>query len=101
MEKYQQDFLRELICLFTDLEACNLKKGMFFNPDPYVKMTLIPGKLYSQQIHHYRERRTSICNNTTNPHWKNEVPVQKIRNGSKYQCLLLVMLYIEYYIAIL
>lgn len=62
-----------MIYILSDLEACNLKKGMFFNPDPYVKMTLIPSKVYSPQVHHYQERRTSIASNTTNPHWKNQV----------------------------
>ncbi|VDI22521.1 E3 ubiquitin-protein ligase HECW2 [Mytilus galloprovincialis] len=67
------DYKKNLVrIILSDLEACNLKKGMFFNPDPYVKMTLIPSKVYSPQVHHYQERRTSIASNTTNPHWKNQ-----------------------------
>ena len=25
---------------FSDIGACNLKKGLFFNPDPYVKFRI-------------------------------------------------------------
>ncbi|XP_055959261.1 E3 ubiquitin-protein ligase HECW2 [Patella vulgata] len=59
--------------IITDLEASNLKKGMFFNPDPYVKIQALPGKLQEQKPHHMKDVRSSIQSNTTNPHWEGEV----------------------------
>ncbi|KAL8567848.1 hypothetical protein ACOMHN_058970 [Nucella lapillus] len=56
----------------SDLEACNLKKGVFFNPDPYVKLTVVPSKSYPPKAHHHRELRSSVCPSTTNPLWDNE-----------------------------
>ncbi|XP_070210809.1 E3 ubiquitin-protein ligase HECW2-like isoform X3 [Littorina saxatilis] len=56
----------------SDLEACNLKKGVFFNPDPYVKLTVVPSKSQFPQPHHHRELRSSVCPSTTNPVWDNE-----------------------------
>ncbi|XP_060064691.1 E3 ubiquitin-protein ligase HECW2-like [Ylistrum balloti] len=61
--------LNKLKLTIADVEATNLKKGMFFNPDPYIKMTIHPGKLCPSTSHHHHELRTSICPNTTNPHW--------------------------------
>lgn len=61
--------LQKLKLTIADVEAKNLKKGMFFNPDPYIKMTIHPGKLCPSTSHHHHELRTSICPNTTNPHW--------------------------------
>ncbi|XP_046367901.1 E3 ubiquitin-protein ligase HECW2-like isoform X1 [Haliotis rufescens] len=59
--------------LITDMEAANLKKGMFFNPDPYVKLLVIPGKTEEQQTHHMKEMRSSIEQNTTNPKWNGQI----------------------------
>ncbi|KAK7508593.1 hypothetical protein BaRGS_00000159 [Batillaria attramentaria] len=56
----------------SELEACNLKKGVFFNPDPYVKLTVIPSKAQPPQPHHHRELRSSVCPNSTSPMWDNE-----------------------------
>lgn len=52
-----------------------LKKGMFFNPDPYLKMSIHPGKRTGlpKFTHHGQERRTSIIANTINPVWHGEV----------------------------
>ncbi|XP_045168774.2 E3 ubiquitin-protein ligase HECW2-like isoform X2 [Mercenaria mercenaria] len=58
---------------FTDLESVNLKKGIFFNPDPYLKLCIQPGKLCHHQAHHVHELRTSIAENTTCPTWGSEV----------------------------
>uniref|UniRef100_A0A672RUG9 HECT-type E3 ubiquitin transferase n=1 Tax=Sinocyclocheilus grahami TaxID=75366 RepID=A0A672RUG9_SINGR len=54
--------------------AQGLKKGMFFNPDPYLKMSIQPGKRngFPTFTHHGQERRTSIISNTTNPVWHGE-----------------------------
>lgn len=57
------------------MEAANLKKGMFFNPDPYVKLLVIPGKTEEQQTHHMKEMRSSIEQNTTNPKWNGQVEI--------------------------
>ncbi|XP_051560867.1 E3 ubiquitin-protein ligase HECW2-like isoform X3 [Myxocyprinus asiaticus] len=58
----------------SDIRAQGLKKGMFFNPDPYLKMSIQPGKRngFPTFTHHGQERRTSIISNTTNPVWHGE-----------------------------
>lgn len=63
------------LSFFKDLRAVGLKKGMFFNPDPYLKMSIQPGKKSSFPTcaHHGQERRSTIISNTTNPIWHREV----------------------------
>ncbi|KAI4886799.1 hypothetical protein NFI96_013294 [Prochilodus magdalenae] len=58
----------------ADIQAQGLKKGMFFNPDPYLKMSIQPGKRsgFPAFTHHGQERRASIISNTTNPVWHGE-----------------------------
>ncbi|KAL3045750.1 hypothetical protein OYC64_013913 [Pagothenia borchgrevinki] len=58
----------------SDIRAVGLKKGMFFNPDPYLKMSIQPGKRSGlpKFTHHGQERRSSIIANTTNPEWHGE-----------------------------
>ncbi|KAM9363982.1 LOW QUALITY PROTEIN: E3 ubiquitin-protein ligase HECW2 [Pholidichthys leucotaenia] len=66
---------RKLISFtLTDLCATGLKKGMFFNPDPYLKMSIHPGKrnVFPIFSHHGQERRSAIIANTTNPVWHGE-----------------------------
>uniref|UniRef100_A0A8C5G3K1 HECT-type E3 ubiquitin transferase n=1 Tax=Gouania willdenowi TaxID=441366 RepID=A0A8C5G3K1_GOUWI len=66
---------RKLISFtLTDLRASGLKKGMFFNPDPYLKMSIHPGKrsVFPIFSHHGQERRSAIIPNTTNPTWHAE-----------------------------
>uniref|UniRef100_A0A672LHL7 HECT-type E3 ubiquitin transferase n=1 Tax=Sinocyclocheilus grahami TaxID=75366 RepID=A0A672LHL7_SINGR len=63
------------VCVYVaDIRAQGLKKGMFFNPDPYLKMSIHPGKRHGFPTftHHGQERRTSIISNTTNPAWHGE-----------------------------
>uniref|UniRef100_A0A8K9XBZ7 HECT-type E3 ubiquitin transferase n=1 Tax=Oncorhynchus mykiss TaxID=8022 RepID=A0A8K9XBZ7_ONCMY len=57
-----------------DIRALGLKKGMFFNPDPYLKMSIHPGKRsgFPTFTHHGQERRSAIISNTTNPVWPGE-----------------------------
>ncbi|XP_069471819.1 E3 ubiquitin-protein ligase HECW2 isoform X2 [Ambystoma mexicanum] len=58
----------------SDMRAVGLKKGMFFNPDPYLKMSIRPGKksTFPTFAHHGQERRSTIITNTTNPVWHTE-----------------------------
>uniref|UniRef100_W5MD07 HECT-type E3 ubiquitin transferase n=1 Tax=Lepisosteus oculatus TaxID=7918 RepID=W5MD07_LEPOC len=58
----------------SDIRALGLKKGMFFNPDPYLKMSIQPGKksTFPTFAHHGQERRSTIIANTTNPTWHGE-----------------------------
>ncbi|XP_072542596.1 E3 ubiquitin-protein ligase HECW2 isoform X2 [Salminus brasiliensis] len=58
----------------SDIRAVGLKKGMFFNPDPYLKMSIHPGKRsgFPTFSHHGQERRSGITTNTTNPVWHGE-----------------------------
>ncbi|KAK3543333.1 hypothetical protein QTP70_018059, partial [Hemibagrus guttatus] len=58
----------------VDIRAVGLKKGMFFNPDPYLKMSIHPGKRsgFPTLSHHGQERRSGITTNTTNPVWHGE-----------------------------
>ncbi|XP_051937937.1 E3 ubiquitin-protein ligase HECW2 [Hippocampus zosterae] len=81
---------RKLISFtLTDLRATGLKKGMFFHPDPYLKMSIHPGKrsVFPVFSHHGQERRSAIIANTVNPVW----------HGEKYTfvALLTDILYIE------
>ncbi|XP_068804349.1 E3 ubiquitin-protein ligase HECW2 isoform X2 [Struthio camelus] len=58
----------------SDIRAVGLKKGMFFNPDPYLKMSIQPSKksTFPTFAHHGQERRSTIISNTTNPIWHRE-----------------------------
>ncbi|XP_016370067.1 E3 ubiquitin-protein ligase HECW1-like [Sinocyclocheilus rhinocerous] len=58
----------------SDIEAVGLKKGMFFNPDPYLKICIQPGKhsIFPVLPHHGQEKRSGIICNTVNPVWKRE-----------------------------
>ncbi|XP_072535486.1 E3 ubiquitin-protein ligase HECW1 isoform X2 [Salminus brasiliensis] len=58
----------------SDIQAMGLKKGMFFNPDPYLKIAIQPGKhsIFPALPHHGQEKRSSIICNTINPVWKRE-----------------------------
>lgn len=58
----------------SDIRAVGLKKGMFFNPDPYLKMSIQPGKRSGlpKFTHHGQERRSTIIANTINPVWHGE-----------------------------
>ncbi|XP_041929210.1 E3 ubiquitin-protein ligase HECW2 isoform X1 [Alosa sapidissima] len=70
-----QDTTRRLVSFtLSDICAVGLKKGMFFNPDPYLKMSIRPGKrsCFPSLSHHGQERRSSIISNTTNPVWRGE-----------------------------
>ncbi|XP_062848122.1 E3 ubiquitin-protein ligase HECW1 [Trichomycterus rosablanca] len=60
-------------CL-SDIQAVGLKKGMFFNPDPYLKIAIQPGKhsIFPALPHHGQEKRSGIICNTINPVWKRE-----------------------------
>uniref|UniRef100_A0A670HVX5 HECT-type E3 ubiquitin transferase n=1 Tax=Podarcis muralis TaxID=64176 RepID=A0A670HVX5_PODMU len=70
----------EPICFNANIKLANLawavglKKGMFFNPDPYLKMSIQPGKksTFPTFAHHGQERRSTIISNTTNPVWHRE-----------------------------
>ncbi|KAK1797666.1 hypothetical protein P4O66_008037, partial [Electrophorus voltai] len=63
-----------LTMIHVDIRAVGLKKGMFFNPDPYLKMRILPGKrnIFPTFSHHGQERRSAIMTNTTNPVWHGE-----------------------------
>ncbi|KAF7708912.1 E3 ubiquitin-protein ligase HECW1 isoform X3 [Silurus meridionalis] len=66
---------RKLISFsLSDIQALGLKKGMFFNPDPYLKIAIHPGKhsIFPALPHHGQEKRSGIICNTINPDWKRE-----------------------------
>ncbi|KAJ8010514.1 hypothetical protein DPEC_G00075880 [Dallia pectoralis] len=71
-EEEEEEDSAHLACL--DIQAVGLKKGMFFNPDPYLKIAIQPGKhsLYPALPHHGQEKRSGIICNTTNPIWQRE-----------------------------
>ncbi|XP_058482090.1 E3 ubiquitin-protein ligase HECW1 [Solea solea] len=58
----------------SDLQAIGLKKGMFFNPDPYLKLSIQPGKhsIFPSLPHHGQEKRSGVVCNTVNPQWSTE-----------------------------
>uniref|UniRef100_A0A8C8BFA0 HECT-type E3 ubiquitin transferase n=1 Tax=Otus sunia TaxID=257818 RepID=A0A8C8BFA0_9STRI len=63
-----------VIYLLSDFQAFGLKKGMFFNPDPYLKISIQPGKhsIFPALPHHGQEKRSKIMCNTVNPIWQGE-----------------------------
>uniref|UniRef100_A0A3Q4MZV8 HECT-type E3 ubiquitin transferase n=1 Tax=Neolamprologus brichardi TaxID=32507 RepID=A0A3Q4MZV8_NEOBR len=89
LQSFALIFVSLVICFVADLRATGLKKGMFFNPDPYLKMSIHPGKrsVFPVFSHHGQERRSAIIANTTNPVW----------HGEKYTFVALMtdILYIE------
>ena len=48
---------------------------MFFNPDPYLKLSVQPGKhsAFPSLPHHGQDKRSAISCNTVNPQWGREV----------------------------
>uniref|UniRef100_A0A8B9N0H6 HECT-type E3 ubiquitin transferase n=1 Tax=Accipiter nisus TaxID=211598 RepID=A0A8B9N0H6_9AVES len=64
----------QVIYLLSDFQAFGLKKGMFFNPDPYLKISIQPGKhsIFPALPHHGQEKRSKIMCNTVNPIWQGE-----------------------------
>ncbi|KAJ3611014.1 hypothetical protein NHX12_021030, partial [Muraenolepis orangiensis] len=60
----------------SGIQALGLKKGMFFNPDPYLKLSVQPGKhsIFPSLPHHGQEKRSGIICNTVNPQWNREFP---------------------------
>lgn len=50
---------------------------MFFNPDPYLKLSIQPGKhsIFPSLPHHGQEKRSRVACNTVNPQWNTEVCV--------------------------
>ncbi|XP_021071203.1 E3 ubiquitin-protein ligase HECW1 isoform X2 [Mus pahari] len=74
-ETAQSQGSRRLISFsLSDFQAMGLKKGMFFNPDPYLKISIQPGKhsIFPALPHHGQERRSTIIGNTVNPIWQAE-----------------------------
>lgn len=65
----------QVIYFLSDFQAFGLKKGMFFNPDPYLKISIQPGKhsIFPALPHHGQEKRSKIMCNTVNPVWQGEV----------------------------
>lgn len=75
VETVQGQGSRRLISFsLSDFQAMGLKKGMFFNPDPYLKISIQPGKhsIFPALPHHGQERRSKIIGNTVNPIWQAE-----------------------------
>uniref|UniRef100_A0AAQ4PR28 HECT-type E3 ubiquitin transferase n=1 Tax=Gasterosteus aculeatus aculeatus TaxID=481459 RepID=A0AAQ4PR28_GASAC len=66
--------LRLINFSLSDLQAVGLKKGMFFNPDPYLKLSIQPGKhsIFPSLPHHGQEKRSAVVCNTVNPQWSSE-----------------------------
>lgn len=77
----------------SDLKAAQLRKGMFFNPDPYIKISVLPSTDMSTTVPnssqsldstldsfnsqdvlsgYAREYKTFVATNTCFPNWKNE-----------------------------
>ncbi|MBN3307378.1 HECW1 ligase, partial [Amia calva] len=74
-EVTQNQGSRRLISFsLSDFQAVGLKKGMFFNPDPYLKIAIQPGKhsIFPALPHHGQEKRSGIVCNTINPVWQRE-----------------------------
>ena len=53
-----------------------LKKGMFFNPDPYIKFSIQPGRNHNLPLsdsHYGQDQRTTIAEKTVMPSWDDQV----------------------------
>lgn len=70
-----------------------LKKGMFFNPDPYLKISIQPGKhsIFPALPHHGQERRSKIIGNTVNPIWQAEVSFMNLEEKHTLQSKIVTM----------
>lgn len=56
------------------LSAANLRcKAVGSNPDPYIKLTVIPGQQLAKLPHHSQLRVLPNCNGTIHPHWNDLV----------------------------
>lgn len=87
LSQNEEDFLTFRI---NELKAAQLRKGMFFNPDPYVKISILSNTQSSLDNHQVnqttpvssttsalpgssiREYKTYVATNTCFPNWKNE-----------------------------
>lgn len=49
---------------------------MFFQPDPYVKLRILPGESQTLLPHHGQEARSAVAENTVNPTWKRQVRLE-------------------------
>ncbi|XP_066942089.1 uncharacterized protein [Macrobrachium rosenbergii] len=56
----------------ANLSAHGLRRGMFFQPDPYVKLRILPGESQTLLPHHGQESRSCVAENTVNPTWKRQ-----------------------------
>ncbi|XP_045618685.2 LOW QUALITY PROTEIN: uncharacterized protein [Procambarus clarkii] len=69
---------RSLSCIkfihftLSNISAHGLRSGIFFQPDPYVKLRILPGESQTLLPHHGQESRSSVVENTINPSWKRQ-----------------------------
>ncbi|CAK8696244.1 unnamed protein product [Clavelina lepadiformis] len=64
----------------TGLSGYNLKRGVFFNPDPYVKLRVNPGPNCKKYAHHKQKHHTKQVEGTTNPTWKEQFYIQVLKS---------------------
>ncbi|XP_076349149.1 E3 ubiquitin-protein ligase HECW2-like isoform X1 [Tachypleus tridentatus] len=66
----QQNLTEMVKFSLTNIQAKNLKKGMFFSPDPYIKVSVQSGKEETVPMsHHGQEYRSAVVDSTVNPCW--------------------------------
>ncbi|KAG0729100.1 E3 ubiquitin-protein ligase HECW1 [Chionoecetes opilio] len=56
----------------ANFAAHGLRRGIFFQPDPYVKLRILPGESQTLLPHHGQEARSCVAENTVNPAWKRQ-----------------------------
>ncbi|KAK8377549.1 hypothetical protein O3P69_013884 [Scylla paramamosain] len=56
----------------SNFAAHGLRRGIFFQPDPYVKLRILPGESQTLLPHHGQEARSCVAENTVNPSWKRQ-----------------------------
>jgi len=67
-------FPSEVICFAVGLSAANLRCKVFgSNPDPYIKLVVIPGARLPKLHHHGQLKVLPSCSNTVHPRWNNTV----------------------------
>ena len=62
----------------TGISGNNLKKGFLFNPDPYVKVSVVNGCGHHKDDHHTQHFSTKHLEATTCPTWKEQVLVNPV-----------------------
>ncbi|XP_014666141.1 PREDICTED: E3 ubiquitin-protein ligase HECW2-like [Priapulus caudatus] len=71
-EVNQKDNSQMVKIVVSTIRASGLRKGMFFSPDPYVKLSIKPGPAWGSDGYVPKYWRTHVVQNTINPEWNGQ-----------------------------